>query len=54
MLIAIAFLVTVISARLITADRKPVADKLNAYVVTITVPLYLTVVGYAIYNALRG
>ena len=50
-LIAIAFLVTVISVKLIGANRKPLADRLNACAVAVTVPLYLAFVGYSIYDA---
>ena len=50
-LIAIAFLVTVISVKLIGAERKPLADALNTYTVRITVPLYLVFIGHAIYAA---
>ena len=52
-LIAIAFSVTVISANLIAADRKPFADRLNTYTVAITVPLCLVFIGSAIYSALK-
>lgn len=50
-LIAIAFLVTVVSAKLIGAGRKPLVDRLNILVVTTTVPLFLAFIGHAIYAA---
>ena len=50
-LIAIAFLVTVISVKLIGADRAALAAKLNRYTVMVTVPLYLFFVGFAIFRA---
>ena len=51
-LIAIAFLVTVVSAKLIGAGRQPLADRLNILVVATTVPLYLAFIGHAIFAAL--
>ena len=53
-LIAVAFLVTVISVKLIGADRKLMADKLNRWTVSITVPLYMAFVGYSIYLAVSS
>ena len=50
-LIAIAFLVTVISVKLIGADRGALAAKLNVCTVAVTVPLYLVFVGFAIFRA---
>ena len=52
-LIAIAFLITVVSANLVMADKKSIADKLNFYTVMITVPLCLVFIGSAVYLALE-
>ena len=53
-LIAVAFLVTVVSVKLIGANRATLANRLNRVTVTITVPLYFAFVGSAIYLATAG
>ncbi len=50
-LIAIAFVVTVLSVKLIAAERAGLAGKLNRLTVSITVPAYLVFVGVAVYLA---
>ncbi len=53
-LIAIAFLVTVISANLLRSERKAAAARLNRIVVAVTVPLYVALVARAVYVGLTS
>ncbi len=53
-LIAIGFLVTVISASLLRSERKAQVARLNRTVVMVTVPLYLALVGRAVYVGLTS
>ncbi len=51
-MIAVAFVVTVISVRLIGAERADLASRLNRATAAITVPLYLVFVGHAVFRAI--